>query len=132
MKENPISKYPAPTREPFSELVSYETVSSAGFNYWEPSMGFRVDGEVFTVHIGDGVLKPNINIIVGCKTINKGRTLLHEWRFGTFEGKPRGETNGKETNEFDEKIEKILKPENMVSGFSLERRMKSVFEKKKK
>ena len=129
-KENSSLDKIAPTKLPFPDLVSYEVVSGAGFNNWEPSMGYNQDRHTFMVHIGDQILHPNVNIIVGYRIIHEGKRLLYEWYFGTFGGKPRGKTNGEETEEFDRKVRNILKPENVVDGRSLERRIKSVIEKK--
>lgn len=130
-KENPNLDRVLPTKESFPGLVSLDTVNNAGFNNWEPSMLCDVGGEILTVFIGDQVLRPNVNIIVGCRHLINRNRVFYEWYFGTFIGKPRGETDGRgETEEFDRKLRDILRPENVVDGYSLERRIKSIVDKK--
>lgn len=109
----------------FATFVPFETIQGALFNYWEPSLGLDTNGKshatVFLSQI-DNWSSPeegglNIVVIEDLRR-SEGRTRV-DWYFGTFKGKPRGETRGEETVVFDRSVEHIRSRHHRVAGSEL-------------
>jgi hypothetical protein len=128
-KERSKSHLPSPTKKCLPELISLDVMNNAGFNYYETSAMFPVGNDIFDVHIGDKMFRPNINIVIASRIIGRGENRKHEWHFGVFEGKKRGDTEGKETEEFDDKIIEILQSGGVVDGRTLEKKLVEIIKK---
>jgi hypothetical protein len=103
------------------QLVSFDTVNAAGFNYWEPSLMISTKrgtpATVWHSQIEDGT---NIVIIEDIRRAG-GQTRV-DWYFGTFEGKHSGQCEtDDELKEYYRKLEGVMTRPHRVSGHDLEK-----------
>jgi hypothetical protein len=103
------------------QLVSFETVTAAGFNYWEPSYLLSTRrGTPATAWHAQTYDGTNVVIIEDVRR-TEGRTRV-DWYFGTFEGKHSGQCEtDEELEEYYRKLNGVMTRSYRVPGRDLER-----------
>ncbi|MDP6642060.1 MAG: hypothetical protein QGF74_01625 [Candidatus Nanoarchaeia archaeon] len=115
---------------PLAHYVHPDVLVHWGFNEDNTSLIYSDrNGRSYKVYIGDyhglnvNNLERKSQIIIASSQDTRGKT---EWFFGDIPNMDGEERNGKRNNEFMERLPKILKRKNRVSGGSLYQRLMGV------
>src|SRR3989344_9101760 len=109
----------------FAKYVDEDTISRAGFNYWEESYGLKVPGSFYSVAYHSQVEGVNIVVAEVMRTGSDNRKRT-EFFFDTFEGPHTGQCRNEDAEEYQAfmaNLNAVPRRRNRIAGRDLKQKI---------